>query len=107
MQPKNPWMPAMFDGLVAGLGFTLALVVLGGCRELIGSGTLFANASLLLGDSFAIIELDPMPEYKGLLLVILPSGGFIMIGLILAFKRVVEIIRTPEKPEVIFSCKVD
>jgi Na+-translocating ferredoxin:NAD+ oxidoreductase RnfE subunit len=32
-----------------GLGFTLALVALGATRELLGSGTLFANAELLLG----------------------------------------------------------
>tara|TARA_R110001583_G_scaffold188860_3_gene351360 strand:+ start:50138 stop:50872 length:735 start_codon:yes stop_codon:yes gene_type:complete len=104
---KNPWLPAIVDGLAAGLGFTLALVVLGGCRELIGSGTLFANASLLLGDSFSMIELDPMPQYKGLLLVILPSGGFIMLGFILALKRLIELIRDEKTPEVIFSCKVD
>ncbi|HQF30169.1 MAG TPA: electron transport complex subunit E, partial [Hyphomicrobiales bacterium] len=41
-------LPAMFDGLMMGLGFTLALVVLGAIREILGSGTLFANASLLL-----------------------------------------------------------
>ncbi|WP_354624077.1 electron transport complex subunit E [Psychromonas sp. MME2] len=87
---KNPCLPSLVDGLATGLGFTLALVVLGGCRELIGSGTLFANASLLLGDAFAVIELHPLPQYKGMLLMILPSGGFIMLGFILSLKRIVE-----------------
>jgi len=87
---KHPWFPAMMDGLATGLGFTFALVVLGGFREIIGSGTLFANASLLLGDSFAVIELAPFPEYKGMLLVVLPSGGFIMLGLLLSGKRLLD-----------------
>ncbi|MFT5716646.1 MAG: electron transport complex protein RnfE [Oleiphilaceae bacterium] len=102
---KNPCLPAVVDGFAAGLGFTLALVVLGGCRELIGSGTLFANASLLLGSGFSIIELHPMPEYKGMLLIILPSGGFIMLGLLLCAKRLQELKRKPTPQEVIFSCK--
>lgn len=84
---KNPWLPSVVDGFATGLGFTLALVILGGMRELIGSGTLFANASLLLGEQFSIIEITPFPAYKGLLFIILPSGGFIVLGLILAGKR--------------------
>lgn len=87
---KNPWFPAVVDGLATGFGFTLALVILGGFREVIGSGTLFANASLLLGDGFALIELTPLPEYRGMLLVILPSGGFIMLGVLLAGKRLLD-----------------
>lgn len=87
---KNPWLPSTIDALASGLGFTLALVVLGGCRELIGSGTLFANASLLLGEQFSIIELTPLPDYRGLLFIILPSGGFIVLGMILASKRLLD-----------------
>ena len=87
---KNPWFPAVFDGFTTGLGFTFALVVLGGFREVVGSGTLFANASLLLGDRFSIIELTLIPDYKGMLLVILPSGGFIMLGVLLSGKRLLD-----------------
>jgi len=87
---KNPWLPAVVDGFATGIGFTFALVALGGFREVIGSGTLFANASLLLGESFSVIELTPMPEYKGMLLVILPSGGFIMLGVLLSGKRLLD-----------------
>lgn len=87
---KNPWFPAVIDGIATGLGFTFALVLLGGFREVIGSGTLFANASLLLGDHFSAIELTPLPEYRGILLVILPSGGFIMLGLLLSGKRLID-----------------
>jgi len=87
---KNPWFPAVIDGIATGLGFTFALVLLGGFREVIGSGTLFANASLLLGDNFSVIELTPFPEYRGMLLVILPSGGFIMLGVLLSGKRLLD-----------------
>jgi electron transport complex protein RnfE len=73
-----------------GLGFTLALVILGGARELIGSGTLFAQAPLLLGEGMAFLELTLIPDYKGFLLAILPPGGFIALGFILAGKRLLD-----------------
>lgn len=101
---KNPSLPAVVDGLATGAGFTFALVILGGIRELIGSGTLFANASLLLGEHFSVIELTPLPEYRGLLLVILPSGGFIMLGLILAGKRIIDQLHNPKAINSDFSC---
>jgi electron transport complex protein RnfE len=81
---------AMVDGLMMGLGFTLALVILGGVREVLGSGTLFASASLLLGKSFAFMELTIIPHYKGFLLMILPPGGFMALGFLLAGKRVMD-----------------
>jgi electron transport complex protein RnfE len=42
---------AAMDGLMMGLGFTLALTTIGGIREVLGAGTLFANAHLLLGST--------------------------------------------------------
>ncbi|MBN0989716.1 electron transport complex subunit E [Amphritea pacifica] len=87
---KNNVGPSMIDGLAMGVGFTWVLVLLGGMRELLGSGTLFADASLLLGNSFAFIEMTIFPDYGGTLLLILPPGGFICLGLILAGKRVTD-----------------
>ena len=87
---RNQVLPSVFDGLMMGLGFTLVLVVLGAAREVIGSGTLFANASLLLGDAFAFIELTLIPDYGGFLLMILPPGGFIALGFILVGKRLID-----------------
>ena len=43
--------PRLLDGLTMGIGFTLVLVVLGGLRELIGQGTLFAQAHLMFGEA--------------------------------------------------------
>ena len=87
---KNAVIPAAVDGLMMGLGFTLALVVLGGVREILGSGTLFAQAHLLLGASFAFLEITLIPNYKGYLLMILPPGGFLALGFLLAGKRVLD-----------------
>jgi len=87
---KNAVIPAAVDGLMMGLGFTFALVLLGGVREILGSGTLFAQAHLLLGASFAFLETTLIPQYKGFLLMILPPGGFLALGFLLAGKRVLD-----------------
>ncbi len=87
---RHPVLPAAFDGLTIGLGFTLALVAVGAVREIIGSGTLFANASLLLGDSLGALELTLIPDYRGFLLMILPPGGFIALAFLLAGQRLLE-----------------
>lgn len=87
---KNAILPSVFDGLVTGVGFTLVLVVLGAMREIIGSGTLFANAALLLGNGFSFLEITIIPEYRGFLLLILPPGGFMALGFLIAGKRYLE-----------------
>ncbi|SNY92901.1 electron transport complex protein RnfE [Cohaesibacter sp. ES.047] len=87
---KAKILPAMVDGLMMGVGFTLALVLLGGVREIIGSGTLFSGASLLLGPAFSFLEITVIPDYGGFLIFILPPGGFIMLGLILVVKRMID-----------------
>jgi Predicted NADH:ubiquinone oxidoreductase, subunit RnfE len=56
-------------------------------REISSAGTLFANASVLLGESFRFLETTLIPEYKGFLLMALPPGGFIMLGFMVALKR--------------------
>lgn len=87
---KQKVLPATMDGLMMGLGFTLALTVIGGIREVLGTGTLFANAHLLLGPAFAFLETTVIPHYKGYLLMILPPGGFLVLGFLLAGKRVLD-----------------
>ena len=68
---KNRLFPAVVDGVGMGLGFTLALFVLGSVRELFGSGALLGYS--VFG-----------PDYQPLLLMILPPGAFIAMGLLLA-----------------------
>lgn len=87
---RNPPLAATLDGLMMGLGFTWALLLIGGLREVLGSGTLFAGASLLLGDSMAFLETVVIPDYKGFLLLILPPGGFWVLGFLLAGRRLVQ-----------------
>jgi electron transport complex protein RnfE len=87
---KSPVLASAVDGLMMGLGFTAALVAIGGVREILGSGTLFANAHLLLGQGFAFLELTLIPDYRGYLLMILPPGGFLVVGFLLAGKRMLD-----------------
>jgi len=87
---KQPVFASAVDGLAMGLGYTAALMLLGGCREILGSATLFAHASLLLGDGFAFLETTLIPKYKGFLLMLLPPGGFLILGFLLAGKRAAE-----------------
>ncbi len=87
---RQPVAKALFDGLMMGIGFTFVLVVLGAVREISGSGTLFADASLLLGDAFGFLEVTLIPDYRGFLLMILPPGAFIALGFILAAKRLID-----------------
>lgn len=87
---KNTIRHSGFDGLMMGLGFIFALVLLGSFREIVGNGTLFANASLLLGQHFSFMEIKFIDHYRGFLLMVLPPGGFIALGLILAGKRQID-----------------
>lgn len=87
---RRPVPSAAMDGLMMGLGFTLALVVLGAAREILGTGTLFASASLLMGESFIWLESVVIPDYRGFLLMALPPGGFLMLGFILAGKKMID-----------------
>lgn len=86
---RNPLLPALFDGLMIGLGFTLVLVVLGGLRELLGNGTLFANLHLLFGEVARdwTVHLPPVPKF---LFFVLPPGAFLCLGLLIAAKNLID-----------------
>ena len=96
---RNPPLRAGVDGLAMGLGFTGVLVALGAGRELLGQGTLLANAHLLLGDWARSLEWSALGEdYRGLLLAVLPPGAFIGLGLLLALKNVIDARRRRARP---------
>ena len=86
---KSGVLASAVDGLAMGFGFTGALTVIGLIREFLGAGTVFANASGLLGPSFAFLEMK-LPGYGGALLMILPPGGFAVLGFLLAGKRILD-----------------
>ena len=87
---KNPVLPSAVDGFMMGLGFALVLLVLGMLRELIGQGTLFADMHLLLGPIAANWTWVVFPNYKEVLFVILPPGAFLVMGLLIALKNVID-----------------
>lgn len=88
---KSPALPSLCDGLFMGLGFTLALTVIGAVREILGAGTLFADASLLLGPAFKAIEMRLLPADMGVLMMILPPGGFLVTGFLVVAKRLLDL----------------
>jgi electron transport complex protein RnfE len=80
---------ALIDGLAMGAGFTLVLILLGGLRELLGHGTLFAQAQLMFGESGRALSLTLIENYRGFLLAILPPGAFMGLGLMIAARNVI------------------
>lgn len=87
---KNPVGKSVIDGLTMGLGFAVVLLVLGAMRELIGAGTLFAQAHMMFGDAARWLTVTVIEDYKGFLLAILPPGAFIGLGLLIALKNLVD-----------------
>lgn len=67
---KNDVISSIFDGLGMGLGFAMALLMLGSVREILGSLSLFG---------MKFVEAD------GILLFILPPGAFLALGFLIAF----------------------
>ena len=84
---KNSVLDSALVGFMMGSGFLLVLVTLGSMREIIGSGTLFANAHLLFGESAKAMVLTLGEDYPGFLLAVLPPGAFIGLGLLIAIKN--------------------
>lgn len=87
---KNPILQSSFDGLMMGVGFALVLIVLGAIREVLGQGTLFDGAHLLLGDWATVLRVEVMQLDSQFLLAILPPGAFIAMGFIIALKNVID-----------------
>ena len=85
---KNPPLQSMFDGVFMGIGMLWTLALLGGLRELIGGGTLFAGIDMIF-PGLHPLQLLPK-EYPGLLLAMLPPGAFILLGCLIAWKNWVE-----------------
>lgn len=67
---KNKMLPSFVDGIGMGLGFTIALTILGGVREILGAGSIF-------GFTF-------LPTSLNTLLFILPPGAFLTLGFLMA-----------------------
>jgi electron transport complex protein RnfE len=68
---RNSVIPAMLDGLGMGIGFTLALTIMGGFREMLGNGSIFGFK--FVGESA-----------KTIILFIMPPGAFVTYGYLIA-----------------------
>lgn len=87
---RNSPVDSLVDGVMMGLGFTGALTLIGAIREILGTGMVFQQAHLFFGQGAAWLEQTMIPGYGGMLLWILPPGGFMVMGMLLAGKRVLE-----------------
>jgi len=87
---RNPIKQASFDGLMMGLGFLAVLFILGAVREILGQGTLFDGANLLLGDWASVLRIEVYQLDTQFLLAILPPGAFIAMGFFIALKNVID-----------------
>ena len=87
---KNAVLPSAVDALMMGLGFLLVLVALGAMREILGQGTLFDGADLLLGDWAAVLRIELFALDTQFLLAMLPPGAFIGMGLLIALKNLID-----------------
>lgn len=79
---KEPVSDSFWDGVGMGLGFLVGMVVIGFVRELLGSG--------------AILGYDVL-GFKPLLFFILPSAGFFVVGLMMAFFNWIEVAYAQRK----------
>lgn len=70
---KNSVLDSALDGIGMGLGFTLALTLLGSIRELLGKGSIF--------------DLTILPSDYGILVFILAPGAFLALGMVIATKN--------------------
>ncbi|MBR9728996.1 electron transport complex subunit E [Shewanella intestini] len=87
---RNNVLRSTFDGLMMGLGFTIVLVILGAGREILGQGTLFAGADLLLGDWASALTVHVWQVDTPFLIAMLPPGAFIGMGLLIALKNIID-----------------
>lgn len=80
---RNPIGAATLDGFMMGTGFLLVLLIMGGVRELIGQGTLFAGLDTLTG----LPDITVTVSDSGFLLMMMPPGAFITLGCLIALKN--------------------
>ena len=81
---------AALDGLMNGLGFTYALALLGGIRELLGHGTLLDGAQMMFGAAGKAYTITVFENYHGFLLAVLPPGAFFGLAFLIALKNFID-----------------
>jgi electron transport complex protein RnfE len=82
---KNNPLDSALDGIGMGIGFTLALTVIGAIREIIGNGTIFSG--FFLGGEELVKKLTisiPFINEHPVLIIALAPGGFFVYALVIA-----------------------
>lgn len=95
---SNPPLLATLDGLWMGLGMTAVLLILGALREVLGNGTLFDGADLLLGSWASVLRIEVYRVDSHFLLAMLPPGAFIGVGFMIALKNVIDKLFASRQP---------
>lgn len=96
---QNAVLPSALDGFWMGMGMTAVLVVLGSLRELLGNGTLFDGADLLLGSWAKVLRIEVFHFDNSFLLALLPPGAFFGVGFLMAFKHVIDKRLAAKQPQ--------
>ncbi|QFQ31964.1 electron transport complex subunit E [Buchnera aphidicola] len=94
---KNSILVSFFDGLLTGLGSTLAMFFIGLIREMLGHGTLFFESNKIFNfletnDFFTILNKNML-----IILAVSPPGGFLILGFLIAFKNYLDKIKKKKK----------
>ncbi|QCI17528.1 electron transport complex subunit E [Buchnera aphidicola (Acyrthosiphon lactucae)] len=88
---KSSIIESFFDGILIGLGSTIAMFIVGSIREILGNGTLFFGLNKMISSidsSFFITLLD---KKSIIILAIFPPGGFFILGCIIAIKNFLDL----------------
>lgn len=81
---------ALLDGIGMGFGLTFVLALVGAARELLGNGTLLSNIDLALGVHAKQWVWHVFPSKFGFPIAALPTGGFIVLALLIALKNAID-----------------
>lgn len=84
---KNPVLPSIFDGLGMGLGFTIAITILGAIREFLGAGTIFEHDLGLTNIGFTPISI-----------FVLAPGAFFVLSILVAIQNKIK-LKNGKKPQ--------
>lgn len=84
---RQPVVASLVDGFAHGAGFAAVLIVIGGLRELLGRGTLFSGAAMLLGGRATNFKFAVGSGDSGLTLALIPAGAFFVLALLVALRN--------------------
>lgn len=74
---KNGVLESAVDGLGMGLGFTMALTIIGAIREILGAGSFFGMAL-------------PIPNFQPMSIMIMPPGAFLTLALVVMVINIIK-----------------